>query len=139
MLWWPERPHHSIEGFGGAAASREFNGCRSYNEGCSSMKFAVGSWAAVAAAALASMLVAGCGGSDGGGTAPTPEQVVILDSVGRDVNANGGDGSSGVGTGDSGADGTAGEGAGIVGAKVEVTDVNGKTVSATTDAEGYYR
>jgi hypothetical protein len=41
--------------------------------------------------------------------------------------------------GDSGTDGTAGEGAPIVGRSVVITDTTGKSVTATTDAQGYYR
>lgn len=82
----------------------------------------------------ASLLMVACGGGGGGGTvAPV---VTILDSFGRVVEAGGGDG---VGVGDSGGDGTAGDGAAIVGGSVQVTDVNGKTVTAVTDSAGYYR
>ena len=85
-------------------------------------------------AAFAALMLLGCGGGgsgDGGGGAT----VAILDSFGQAVDA----GNGGVGSGDSGADGTAGEGKPIVGARVEVTDAIGKTVSGTTDAQGYYR
>lgn len=86
------------------------------------------------AAAFATLMLLGCGGGgsgDGGGGST----VAILDSFGQAVDA----GNGGVGSGDSGADGTAGEGKPIVGARVEVTDATGKTVSGTTDAQGYYR
>ena len=61
--------------------------------------------------------------------------VQILDSFGNVVAG----GADGVGPGDSGGDGTAGDGAPIVNGTVTVTDANGKSVSATTDAQGYYR
>lgn len=100
----------------------------------------LGAWLGAFALVLAA---AGCGG--GGGDAPAPggtgtgtgtPTVTIVDSFGQVVAAGGGDG---VGSGDSGADGTAGDGAGIVGGLVVITDTNGKSVSATTDAQGYYR
>ena len=95
------------------------------------------SWKTWLAAAGAALALIGCGGGgDGGGGATTPGSVVILDSFGQVVAAGGSDG---VGGGDSGADGTAGEGAAIVGGRVQVTDTNGKTVAAITDAQGYYR
>lgn len=96
-------------------------------------------------AAAASLALLGCGGggdggtdtgTGGGGSGGGGTTVQILDSFGQVVAAGGGDG---VGVGDSGADGTAGEGAPIVGGTVTVTDVNGKSVSAVTDAQGYYR
>lgn len=93
--------------------------------------FAGRAWAAALAMAW---VLAGCGGGGDGGTA-TPTPVVILDSFGQPVAA----GDGGIGDGDSGADGTAGEGKPIVGGTVVVTDANGKTVSATTNAQGYYR
>ena len=86
------------------------------------------------AAAFAALMLFGCGGGGGGGDGGAT--VAILDSFGQAV-SDGGDG--GVGAGDSGADGTAGEGKPIVGARVQVTDSTGKTVSSTTDAQGYYR
>lgn len=95
--------------------------------------FAGRAWAAALAMAW---VMAGCGGGGDGGTAtPTPTPVVIVDSFGQPVAA----GDGGIGDGDSGADGTAGEGKPIVGGTVVVTDANGKTVSATTNAQGYYR
>lgn len=93
-------------------------------------------WVGALAVVLA---LAGCGGGGGGtdtaspgnSTAPT-----ILDSFGLVVAAGGADG---VGSGDSGTDGTAGEGAPLVGRAVVITDTTGKSVTATTDAQGYYR
>ena len=85
-------------------------------------------------AAVACLVLAGCGG--GGGDVAVPQSVQILDSFGNVVAAGGADG---VGPGDSGGDGTAGDGAPIVGGVVTVTDSTGKSVSATTDAQGYYR
>ena len=84
------------------------------------------------AAAFAALMLFGCGGGGDGGGGAT---VAILDSFGQAVS----DGDGGIGAGDSGADGTAGEGKPIVGARVQVTDSTGKTVSGTTDAQGYYR
>ncbi len=100
------------------------------------------SWRAWLAIVFAGLALAGCGGGGGGGdaapvaTAPPDASIRILDSFGREVTAGGADG---VGAGDAGSDGTAGEGAPIVGGVVVLTDANGKTVSATTDAQGYYR
>lgn len=92
---------------------------------------------------IAALLVAvgGCGGGGGGDTTSTTGGAVqptvqILDSFGQMVVAGGADG---VGPGDSGGDGTAGDGAPIVGGTVTVTDAAGKSVSAVTDAQGYYR
>src|SRR5512140_2979957 len=89
-------------------------------------------------AAVTCLVLAGCGGGGGGGdTAVVPPPAVhILDSFGNEVVAGGADG---VGPGDSGGDGTAGDGVPIVGGVVTLTDINGKSVSATTDAQGYYR
>lgn len=89
----------------------------------------------------------GCGGggsgsATGSGSAvPTPAPVTptIVDSFGRTVVADGADGTDGVGVGDAGADGTAGDGAPIVGGRIQITDMNGKSVTATTDNDGYYR
>src|SRR5512140_2644197 len=91
---------------------------------------------AVWVAAVTCLVLAGCGGGGGGGDTTVAPSVKILDSFGNVVVAGGADG---VGPGDSGGDGTAGDGAPIVGGVVTVTDVNGKSVSATTDAQGYYR
>ena len=74
-----------------------------------------------------------CGGGSGGASTGSSG---IVDSFGRAVDS--GDG-SGVGVGDAGADGTAGEGSPIVGATITIVDAAGKSVSATTDAQGYYR
>ena len=93
-------------------------------------------WRAGLMAALAGLVLAGCGGGGSGGDAAAAPGVQILDSFGNVVAAGGGDG---VGPGDSGGDGTAGDGAPIVGGLVTLTDANGKSVSATTDAQGYYR
>ena len=82
--------------------------------------------------AFAALTLLGCGGGGGGGDGAAT--VAILDSFGQAVGAD-----AGVGAGDSGADGTAGDGKAAVGAKVLLTDSTGKTVSATTDAQGYYR
>jgi hypothetical protein len=103
-------------------------------------------WLGALAFALA---LAACGGGGGGGTPATVgggggdttnpggvTPVTILDSFNNVVAAGGADG---VGTGDSGTDGTAGEGAPIAGRVVVITDTTGKSVSATTDAQGYYR
>lgn len=96
---------------------------------------------AMLVAAVSCLVLAGCGGGgDGGGgtgTGTNPTAAVqILDSFGQVVVAGGADG---VGPGDSGGDGTAGDGAAIVGGVVVLTDSTGKSVSATTDALGYYR
>jgi hypothetical protein len=94
---------------------------------------------------LSTLMLAACGGGDDNGSAPTPTPtptptVVILDSFGRTVfDSNTGGGSDGVGGGDAGADGTAGDGAPIVNGTVTVTDANNKSVTAKTDAIGYYR
>ncbi|GAC1599816.1 MAG: hypothetical protein NVS3B2_01420 [Ramlibacter sp.] len=96
------------------------------------------------AAGLAAMALVACGGGGGGGysdpgpaagTTPAPA-IRIVDSFGVELQA--GDG-GGVGAGDAGSDGTAGEGKPIVGGVVVITDLNGKSVSAVTDAQGYYR
>jgi hypothetical protein len=73
-------------------------------------------------------LISACGGSSSG--------VTIVDSFGRIVIAEGGDS---VGDGDAGVDGTAGDGAPIVGGRIQITDANGKSVTAISDKEGYYR
>lgn len=92
-------------------------------------------WRAGLVAAVACLVLYGCGGG-GGGDTNVAQSVQILDSFGNVVVAGGADG---VGPGDSGGDGTAGDGTAIVGGVVTVTDSNGKSVSATTDAQGYYR
>ena len=86
-------------------------------------------------AAFAALMLLGCGGGGSAGGVDGGATVAILDSFGQAVDA----GTGGIGNGDSGADGTAGEGKPIVGARVEVTDSAGKSVSSTTDAQGYYR
>ena len=86
-------------------------------------------------AAVTCLMLAGCGGGGGGGDTAVAPSVKILDSFGNLVAG----GADGVGPGDSGGDGTAGDGTAIVGGLVTVTDSNGKSVSATTDAQGYYR
>ena len=86
-------------------------------------------------AAVTCLVLAGCGGG-GGGDVAVAQSVQILDSFGSVVAAGGADG---VGPGDSGGDGTAGDGAPIVGGVVTVIDSAGKSISATTDAQGYYR
>lgn len=106
-------------------------------------------WVAVMTAAA----VAGCGGG-GGSTAttptpppppPPPPPVVctpLIDSTGASVactdplfaDTGGGDGGDAAG-----GDGSAGDGAPIAGGQVTLLDNAGKTVRATTDAQGYYR
>jgi len=88
-------------------------------------------WLAAAAVVL---MVVGCGGG-GGDTTTTTGGSTIVDSFGQPVAA----GDAGIGDGDSGADGTAGEGAPIIGGTILITDSTGKTVNATTNAQGYYR
>ena len=66
----------------------------------------------------------------------TPNLPPMIDSLGNAVVE------SSFGGGDSGAaggDGSAGDGAPIANAPVTITDANGKTVTTTTDALGYYR
>lgn len=99
-------------------------------------------WRTGLAAMMTGLMLAACGGGGGGdatavapGNPPPVPVVAILDSFGNAVSG----GADGVGPGDSGGDGTAGDGTAIVGGLVTVTDVNGKSVSATTDAQGYYR
>ena len=85
------------------------------------------------------LMLTACGGGGDDSAAvpvPTPTPVVIVDSFNREV---GGGDSSGVGAGDAGADGSAGDGAPIVGGTVTLTDASNKSVSAKTDAIGYYR
>ncbi|MFZ4624282.1 MAG: hypothetical protein ACOYNF_08610, partial [Rhodoferax sp.] len=95
---------------------------------------------------LSTLMLAACGGGDDNGSAPTPTPtptptVVILDSFGRTVfdSNTGGGGSDGVGGGDAGADGSAGDGAPIVNGTVTIIDASNKSVTAKTDAIGYYR
>jgi len=66
----------------------------------------------------------------------TPNLPPMIDSLGNQVvesSFGGGDGSA------AGGDGSAGDGAPIANAPVTITDANGKTVTTTTDALGYYR
>ena len=65
----------------------------------------------------------------------TPNLPPMIDSLGNPVDESFGGGDAGA----VGADGTAGDGAPIANAPVTITDANGKTVSTTTDALGYYR
>ncbi len=51
----------------------------------------------------------------------------------------GGGGGTGDGTGDGGADGSAGDGAPIANTVLRFTDINGRQVTTTTDARGYFR
>jgi len=100
-------------------------------------------------AGLLSMLAAcggGGGGSTGGTTPPPPPPpttvCTVVDSTGASINCDdpfwgGLGGNDGSGTG--GVDGTSGDGAAIVGGAVTLTDINGKTATAVTDSQGYYR
>lgn len=82
---------------------------------------------------LTGMALIGCGGGSGGGGAVTESTTTaILDSFGVAVE-------NGFGAGDSGGDGTAGDGAAIPNSPVLLTDATGKTATATTNAQGYYR
>lgn len=93
------------------------------------------------------LLLVSCGG--GGAPAPVVCQPFV-DSFGRSVTCaemnaldganlayldTGGDG----GVGDGAGDGGAGDGAPIANATLRFTDINGKVVTTTTDATGYYR
>ena len=91
-------------------------------------------WRVWVATALAGAALMGCGGGGGGGTTTTttPTTTTIVDSFGVAVE-------SGFGGGDSGGDGTAGDGAAIPNSPVLLTDSTGKTATATTNAQGYYR
>ena len=97
---------------------------------------------AAALALLTAALLASCGGGGGGGGGDPVACAPIIDSAGNSLACDdpfwgGGGGGS---DGDSaGADGTAGDGAAIVGATVRLVDATGRTASATTDAQGYYR
>ncbi len=92
---------------------------------------------AVGACVLA---LAACGGGGGGGTSGsgagggTADVFTGTNSFNEAI-----DGGSGFGGGDSGADGTSGEGKPFVNAAVTIIDSAGKSVSATTDAKGYYK
>ena len=101
----------------------------------------------LAALLTAALVAASCGGG-GGGTTATANSVVVAttDSFGNTIGTDplagfGIDGGSGggFGAGDSGGDGTGGEGPPLVGAAVLVTDSAGKTATAITNADGYYR
>lgn len=101
--------------------------------------------------ALAAILAACGGGSDstdtgGGGGTPTGCTKTFEDSFGNSVTCAamralpgadfvGGD----AGAGDAGADGTGADGAPIANATIRITDADGKVVTTTTDATGYFR
>lgn len=91
-------------------------------------------WRVWVATALAGAALLGCGGGGGGGTTTTttPTTTTIVDSFGVAVE-------NGFGAGDSGGDGSAGDGAAIPNRPVLLTDSTGKTATATTDLQGYYR
>jgi hypothetical protein len=93
-------------------------------------KMSLGGCRALLAATTMALFLAACGGGGGGDAG----SAAILDSFGQPVGSD-----AGIGDGDSGADGTAGEGKPIVGGTVLITDATGKTASATTNAQGYYR
>ncbi|RYG11654.1 MAG: hypothetical protein EON92_10055 [Burkholderiales bacterium] len=119
------------------------------------MQYLAHGWRWIAAGTITFSLAA-CGGSGGGANAPAGADVVggtpadggsgvgtgaaadtpILDSFGQTVVLGG---AGGFASGDAGVDGTAAEGAAIAGASVAIVDSTGKSVSATTDAQGYYR
>jgi hypothetical protein len=84
------------------------------------------------------LLAASCGG--GGGGATVPAGTGLTDSFGNvvDLGSDGGSG-GGFGAGDAGADGTGGEGPPLPNAAVVITDATGKTATAVTNADGYYR
>ncbi len=84
------------------------------------------------------LLTISCGGG-GGGAAP-PSGSGLTDSFGNvvDLGSDGGSG-GGFGAGDAGADGTGGEGPPLPNASVVITDSVGKTATAVTNADGYYR
>ncbi len=106
-------------------------------------------------AVLCAWLLASCGGGGGGGAtggspAPVAQCAPFSDSFGiavscAEMNALAGaslpflEGSGGDGAGDGGADGGAGDGAPIANTDLKFTDINGKTVTTKTDANGYYR
>lgn len=113
---------------------------------------------------LATLLAAGvltaCGGGSGTGSytsntsTPAATCTPFADSFGRTVSCadmnvlaganlaflegGAGDGSGGS-SGDGGADGGAGDGAPIANTTLKFVDINGKEVSTTTDATGYFR
>lgn len=86
-------------------------------------------------------LLAACGGGGGSdATGASTSSTVLIDSFGNSVGSDGGSGSDGGFAGsDAGGDGTAGDGAPIPNAQVVFVDAAGKTVTTTTDAQGYYR
>lgn len=93
-------------------------------------------WLRTALHTLCLTALVSCGGGGAGS---------VTGTVGDDVNSAtglpnsfGGSSGSGFGRGDSGADGTAGQGAPLVGAAIIITDVAGRSVTAVTDAQGYY-
>ena len=112
-----------------------------------------------AASVAVVVLLAACGGgsdssssggnNNGGGTAACSSS--FTDSFGNSVSAATlrtlpgadlvvADGSGGgSGGGDAGADGTGADGAAIANTTIRITDVNGKSISTTTDASGYFR
>lgn len=103
-------------------------------------------------ALLCTWLLVSCGGGGATGTpAPVAQCAPFSDSFGNavtcsEMNALAGatlpylDISGGSdGAGDGGADGAAGDGAPIANATLKFTDVNGKEVTTTTNATGYYR
>ena len=86
------------------------------------------------------LLTISCGGGGGGGGAAPPSGSGLTDSFGNvvDLGSDGGSG-GGFGAGDAGADGTGGEGPPLPNASVVITDSVGKTATAVTNADGYYR
>lgn len=99
--------------------------------------------------ALAAMALAGCGGGGGGGgettpppppPPPPPTCQPIIDSSGTPVACTDALWAGGGDSGDAaGADGTAGDGDPLVGATIRLTDAAGRTATAVTDSQGYYR
>jgi hypothetical protein len=102
-----------------------------------------------ALALLAALLLGSCGGGGGGGdTTPPPVACTpIPDSAGTSIpctdpfwiDPSSPGGSAGADGDAAGADGTAGDGAAIAGAQVRLVDAAGRSRTATTDAQGYYR
>ncbi len=93
-----------------------------------------------AIASISLVLLAACGGGGGGSSngGNTPIGVFAgLDSFGNGLGSDGG--SAGLGGGDAGADGTGGEGKPFPFAAVTLTDAAGKSVTAKTNAAGYYQ